>query len=159
VGLVEPLPQANMSPGQIIAAVVRHPLVKKIRDELQPDWEWTSGGCFAFAEATVKAWKKDGAELWVVGQFQEPTGDEWSWDWASQHAFVRLRRNFYDATGRVSKRYLLDNFSWESSSAKIGCVKTWDKNNKYPLWYPEQEFVEESEINLIAKLLTQGEKR
>jgi hypothetical protein len=131
---------------QRIRSVLQHNEVKRFVDEIRkkhPDWSWTQGGCFAFAEALKKAF---GAELWVVAQKEDE-------DWASQHAFVRYEGKFYDATGEVTEEQLLE-YGWDSSPVKIGPVDNWD--DELSLWYPVQEFVSLEEIYLLSRLLKKG---
>jgi len=132
---------------QAISFARQSPTVVKIERRVQryendPDWSWTSGGCFAFAEALVKA--IIGAELWAVGQFQ-------GYDWATQHAFVCVDAKFYDADGLTDREALLKKYGWSTSRAKLGRVKHWA--DEKPLWYPDQEFVTPREINRIARVV------
>jgi hypothetical protein len=121
-----------------------HPSVVDFVDDICENYwhsfTWTSGGCFAFAEAMVLAFPD--AELWVVATREKR-------DWASQHAFAKYKGRYYDATGEVVEKFLLSNYHGE----KIGEVSSWDTKNEFPLWYPSQEFVKNEEIQILANLL------
>ena len=137
---------------KIIKTTISDPKVIKIRDEIRKDFyndfDWTCGGCFAFAEAIVAVLK--GSELWVVGSYEQAEYHGEPSDWAAQHAIVKYKGIFYDATGKVTKEFLLANFG-VGRRTKIGKVETWIKSKPpHGLWYPQQEFVMDKEIKLIG---------
>jgi hypothetical protein len=101
---------------------------------------WTRGGCFAFAAAA----RRCGAEIGVVAEWCEDAND-----WAPHHAFLMVVDHLYDATGRHTPRAMLRRYErMTGKSLRLGAVKGWSD-----LWWPEQEYVKESEIRQIAKQL------
>lgn len=72
------------------------PALAEIASEITlevPDWTWTSGGCFVFAEAFHEAF---GGRLCCVCTY-----DSDSEDYPAGHAMVELNGVFYDARGQV----------------------------------------------------------
>ena len=130
---------------EAIHKVVNSPEVKAIVKELRKDydwWGWTQGGCYAFAEALVEAFPD--ATLWVIAEKEKE-----SEDWPSHHAFVKYHGRFYDATGRRTRKDLKAPFT--DCIVKIGEVENWP--DKWPVWYPQQEFVSLEQIELITEKL------
>lgn len=70
------------------------PLTKQLyREYRDREWTWTTGGCFAFAEAFQAAY---GGELYGVCS-QEGSGDDM--DFPVEHAIIKLGGKFYDYNG------------------------------------------------------------
>ena len=67
------------------------PLQDKLRAEHGDFWTWTTGGCFAFAEAFQRAF---GGELWGDCRY-----DTQGKDWPVDHAVVKIGDAFYDHDG------------------------------------------------------------
>ncbi len=115
------------------------PVLKSIQgdivDNYYPEFTWTNGGCFSFAEAIVEVLKD--AELWVVA---EKTED----DWGTHHCFFNYNGAYFDYDGIVTEEWLLKKYGHGES--KIGKVEGWKD-----LWYPDQEFVLLSEMKEIGR--------
>ena len=136
---------------KIILELMTLPQIEAIRLSIRKDYfkgfGWTSGGCFAFAEAISASLPT--SELWIVGV--QTKGET---DWTPNHAIVKFDGNFYDAKGQQSEKKLIKDFGWTNKGykAKLGNVHEWlELEEPDCCWYPEQEFVREEEIHLIAK--------
>ena len=136
-----------MKPTDKIEAAIAatKPLLRALRDRIRGSsgergFDWTSGGCFAFAEAA----RRCGAAVGAVAEWCDDAGD-----WAPHHAFFVVGDCLYDATGRHTPRAMLRRYErMTGTSLRLGVVKGWSD-----LWWPEQEYVKESEIRQITKQL------
>jgi hypothetical protein len=118
-------------------------LQNKIRiDTDTPDFSWTNGGCYALAEAISKTLK--GSHLSVVAQY-----DKESKDWVSQHAFVEFYGKNFDYNGKRSIKQLC---KYGLKCSNMGSVKVGHVDNFNNLWYPDQEFVNDSQIREISSV-------
>ena len=69
----------------------------KSRECSRSDWNWTSGGCFAFASAFVKVF---GGKEFGICVFEEDSND-----YPVHHAIVKYHGKFYDSKGEVDMKY------------------------------------------------------
>ena len=131
----------------IVPVLVKDPRLKSICAEIKETYcesfEWNCGGCFAFAEALATI---PGTELWAVGQKEKD-------DWATQHAFVKFKDHYFDSSGEISAGKLLKKYGDSYSESKLGRVSDWIKKpDPNGLWYPQQEFVKNTEIDSVVSV-------
>lgn len=117
------------------------PLTAALQALHGPEWSWTSGGCFAFAETYAEFF---GAELWGVCRHDEAAGD-----FPVDHALVRVQMAqgqeavYIDATGIV-----------DVTKLEIG-QQLLTKDDEGVFWF-EDDFLDDDHLRQLRDILSQA---
>lgn len=106
----------------------------------QEGWSWTTGGCFAFAEAFQAAF---GGELYGVCTKESwDDGDGEEFDYPVGHAIVLFRGKFYDYDGEF------DPATIKSHQAVMA------KSDDHVSWFVD-EFFDDGQMRTLAEIMRQ----
>lgn len=116
-------------------------LAERVREQCEePDWSWTEGGCFAFAEALATAHK---GELWGFCAY-DTHGD----DYPVHHAVVKVSDRFYDCTGMIDPAACAAEIS-----AKVGeVVELRCRDDEQVYWFTD-DFLTPAESKELSAAL------
>ena len=111
------------------------PLTKKMMSEWKDsNWSWTTGGCFAFAEAFQKAF---GGQLYGVCRIYTENGET---DYPVDHALVKLNGQFYDYNGIYNRKTVKKNQVIKAASEDgVG-------------WF-EDDFLDDKQMSFLFKTM------